>query len=169
MNGFLKQSSSQVEIDFFFYLFKVPYETRTNLLLPVFFYKHKNHSYCSVNSNFETTLIIEKILIWRKITIKVNKIMPIIPISHKTLILINSSKKCKIQKKNLFNFEFYTGRAFYWCHSHSSTMNVSIDQNCLNQKNPVEYIVPPPTNGVGTKNYPVHSVASTSSSTPSTV
>ena len=31
-------------------------------------------------------------------------------------------------------------------------MDISIGQNWLNKKNPFEYIVPPPTSGVGTIN-----------------
>ena len=105
------------------------------------------------------TFFIENTLIGRKITLKVNKIMPSIPCSHKTSIINNSSQKIESQK-NLFNFEFYAGRAFQWYHSHFSTMNISIGRICRNKKNPFEYIVPPPASGVGTKmfknNIPFH-------------
>ena len=43
--------------------------------------------------------------------VKVNKSEPNIQCSHETLNLDNPSKKNEIQK-NLFNFEFYAGRAF---------------------------------------------------------
>ena len=48
----------------------------------------------------------EKMLIRKKITLKVNKSEPNIRCSRETLNLDNSSKKREIQK-NLFNFEFY--------------------------------------------------------------
>ena len=72
-------------------------------------------------------------LIRTKIPIKVNKSEPSTPCSHETLNLDNSSKNTKFQKN--FNFEFYSGLAFYWYHSHFFTMNISIGQNCLNKKN----------------------------------
>ena len=67
--------------------------------------------------------------------------MPNMPCSLKPSIHNNSSKKKEI-KKNLLSFEFYAVRAFKWFHSLFSTMNISIGQNCLNKKNPFEYIVP---------------------------
>ena len=94
----------------------------------------------------------KKILICRKTTPKVNKMMPNISCSHKTSILDNSSTKTKF-KKNLFSFKFYARWAFQWYQSHFSTMNISVGQNCLNKTKPFEYIVPPPIRGVGTINF----------------
>ena len=68
--------------------------------------------------------------------------MPNIPYSLKISILDNFSKKPKF-KKNLSNFEFYAGRVFNWYHSHFSTMNISIGQNCLDKK-PIWVYIPFP-------------------------
>ena len=71
--------------------------------------------------------------------------MPNIAWSHKISILDNSSKKTNL-KKNLFNFEL--------CAVSDTTQfsyDEYIDQPKLSeQKNPFEYVVPPPTSGVGT-------------------
>ena len=81
-------------------------------------------------------------LIRTKITLKVNKIEPHIPCSYETLNLDNSSKK-RI-KKILLIPNSTLGELF------DDTTHISIGQNCLHKKNPFEYIVPPPTSGVGT-------------------
>ena len=69
--------------------------------------------------------------------------MPNMRRSHKITIL----DKMQIEKKILIS-NSKLGELFN--DLHFSMMNISIGQNCLNKKNPLKYIVPPLTSGVGT-------------------
>ena len=91
----------------------------------------------------------ENILIWAKIKLKVNKIMSNFLCSPKILNLDISSEKTKFKKKS---FKLLT---LHWtsCLMIPLTFlhDANIDRSKLSeQKKTFEYIVPPPTSGVGT-------------------
>ena len=60
-----------------------------DFLLPFVYKEYKFDYFCGV-----------KCIIWRKITLEVNEIIPNMTSSHKTSILDNSSKNTKLKKKS---------------------------------------------------------------------
>ena len=78
--------------------------------------------------------------------LKLNKIMPNITCSHKTLNLGNSSKNTKLKKNVLIP----SGRRFFLVISLIFLYDEYIDRPKLSeQKKPIEDIVPPPPPQVG--------------------
>ena len=85
----------------------------------------------------------------RKNTLKVNKIMPNIPCSHKISILDNSSKKPELKETLLISNSTLTS---FLIIPLTFLYDEFIDRPKLSeQKNPFEYIAPPATSGVKQK------------------
>ena len=78
-------------------------------LFPFIYYQHKIDSFCGFKFNFELLFLKKEILILRKSTIKMNKITPNIPCSHKTSIL---EKKNEFQNKS-FQFRILRKTSFF--------------------------------------------------------
>ena len=96
----ISKKSSQTEFDYSDS--ELHYETITSVFYRLQSFRNTQLVlFVASNVNLKY-FFIENILIWRKVTLKVNKIMPNIP-SHKTSILDNSSKK-KTKFKSIFLF-----------------------------------------------------------------
>ena len=66
-----KKKSSQIELDFFYS--ELPSEFRTSLFIAFSLLGTKIGPFFGVKFNFELLFFLKNVLIWRKITLKVNK------------------------------------------------------------------------------------------------
>ena len=126
----------------------LPYETKQAFFMA--FRLLETHS-CLISliiGNFELIFLIEKNLYLNKIYTKSEQNMPNIACSHKILNLNNS-----LRKRNQKNFLVpkSTLDELFSDTTHISLRWLHRSAKIVKQKKPFEYIVPPPTCGVGTK------------------
>ena len=147
MKSFLKKTALKNNSGFFDS--KLPYKTRDSLFIALLVLETQNWFILWREIKVWIYFFYKKDLNLKKIYIKSEQNHAKYPVFTQNFKPRWLLKKNEIQKI-FFSFEFLAGWAFYWYHSLFSTMNISIGQNCLNKKNPFEYIVPPPTSEVET-------------------
>ena len=145
-----------------FKIVNFPMRQELVFLSPFVYSEYEIDSFCGVKCNLEGKVFKEKIINWRKITLKVNEIMPNMKCSHKTSILDNSSKNKKFKKTVFFIPNSRLDELF------NDTTHISLRwiyrsaKIYWTKKNPFEYIVPSPTSGVGTISTPTGMLSSES-------